>query len=208
MGIKERRAREKQLTRESILTAAHQIARREGWPALTIRKVADAIEYSTPMIYEHFANKEEILLELMREGYRQLIASEQQAMVSTEDRRERLFKIVDAYWDFAQRHPELYQIMNGMGGVPLDLEETARVGREAGMPSVTALEEWAQENGIALDDAFGSIEIAWSLMHGMVSLLLAQRIEGGEARAKRLLHQGIETLLTGVMHMAQQESSG
>jgi AcrR family transcriptional regulator len=207
MGIKERRAREKQMTRESILAAAHQIAQREGWPALTIRKVADAIEYSTPMIYEYFANKEEILLELMREGYRQLIASTQQAMLSTEDHQERLFKIVDAYWDFALRNPELYQIMNGMGGVPLDVQETARVGREAGMPSVTALEDWAQENGIVLDDAFGSIEIAWSLMHGIVSLTLAERIEGGEPRARRLLHQGVEALLNGVAQMAQQENS-
>lgn len=204
MGIKERRAREKQITRESILTAAHQIARREGWTALTIRKVADAIEYSTPMIYEHFANKEEILLELMREGYRQLIASTQQAMLSTEDRRERLFKIVDAYWDFAQRNPELYQIMNGIGGVSLPIQETARVGREAGMPSVVALEDLARENGVVLEDAFGSIEIAWSLMHGMVSLTLAERIEGGEPRARRLLHQGIEILLNG---MTSQKSA-
>src|SRR5687768_16278471 len=60
MGIKERREREKQVTRQSILTAAHRIARQEGWPALTIRKVADEIEYSTPMIYEYFTNKEEI----------------------------------------------------------------------------------------------------------------------------------------------------
>ena len=205
MGIKERRAREKQITRESILTATLQIARREGWSALTIRKVADAIEYSTPMIYEHFASKEEILLELMREGYRQLIARTHQAMLSTEDRRERLFNIVDAYWDFAQHNPELYQIMNGMGGVSLDIEETARVGREAGMPSVVALEDWAKENGIVLDDAFGSIEITWSLMHGMVSLTLAERIEGGEPRARRLLHQGIETLLNGVTSQQKLE---
>lgn len=205
MGIKERREREKQITRQSILTAAHQIARQEGWPALTIRKVADAIEYSTPMIYEYFANKEEILLELMRDGYRQLIASTQQARFSTEDRRERLFKIVDAYWDFAQSNPELYQIMNGLGGVPLDIQETARVGREAGRVSLEALEDWAQENGIVLEDAFGAIEIAWGLMHGIVSLTLVERIEGGEPRARLLLHQGLQALLIG---MTQPKSAG
>ncbi|GHO99205.1 TetR family transcriptional regulator [Reticulibacter mediterranei] len=205
MGIKERRAREKQVTRENILAAAHRIARQEGWPALTIRKVADEIEYSTPMIYEYFANKEEILLELMREGYQQLMASMQQARLSTEDLRERLFRIVDAYWGFARNNPELYQIMNGLGGVPLPIEETARAGREAGMVSVAAVEDWAQENGIVLEDSFGAVELAWSLMHGMVSLTLAERIEGGEPRARRLLHQGIEALLTsGIL----QKSSG
>lgn len=196
MGIKERREREKQVTRESILTAAHQIARQEGWPALTIRKVAEAIEYSPPMIYEYFANKDEILLALMREGYQQLIASMQQARFSTEDRRERLFKIVDAYWAFAQSHPELYQIMNGLGGVPLAIQETASAGRDAGLVPLAALEDWAQMNGIVLEDSFGAVELAWGLMHGMVSLTLVERIEGGEPRARLLLHQGIEALLT------------
>ncbi|GCF11694.1 TetR/AcrR family transcriptional regulator [Dictyobacter arantiisoli] len=205
MGIKERREREKQVTRESILTAAHKIARLEGWPALTIRKVADEIEYSAPMIYEYFANKEEILLELMREGYQQLIASMQQAQFSTEDRRERLFKIVDAYWAFARSNPELYQIMNGLGGVPLDIQETTRAGRAAGMVSLAALKDWAQTSGIVLEDDFGAVEITWSLMHGMVSLTLVERIEGGEPRARLLLHQGLQALLTG---MTQQKSAG
>jgi AcrR family transcriptional regulator len=205
VGIKERREREKQVTRESILTAAHQIARQEGWPALTIRKVADEIEYSAPMIYEYFANKEEILLELMRDGYQQLIASMQQARFSTEDRRERLFKIVDAYWAFARSNPELYQIMNGLAGVPLDSQETARAGRAAGMVPLAALEDWAQTSGIVLQDAFGAVEIAWSLMHGIVSLTLVERIEGGEPRARLLLHQGLQALLIG---MTQQKSAG
>jgi AcrR family transcriptional regulator len=193
------------VTRQSILTAAHQIARLEGWPALTIRKVADEIEYSTPMIYEYFANKEEILLELMREGYQQLIASMQQARFSTEDRRERLFKIVDAYWAFARSNPELYQIMNGLGGVPLDSQETARAGRAAGQVPLAALEEWAQTSGIVLEDPFGAVETAWGLMHGMVSLTLVERIEGGEKRARLLLHQGLQALLIG---MTQQTSAG
>lgn len=205
MGIKERREREKQVTRESILTAAHQIARQEGWPALTIRKVAEAIEYSPPMIYEYFANKDEILLSLMREGYRQLIASMQQARLSTEDRRESLFKIVDAYWDFARSNPELYQIMNGLGGVPLAIQETARAGRDAGLVPLAALEDWAQTNGIVLEDPFGAVEMAWGLMHGIVSLTLVERIEGGEPRARLLLHQGIQALLTWV---TMQKSAG
>ncbi len=205
MGIKERRQREKQVTRESILTAAHRIAKLEGWPALTIRKVADEIEYSTPMIYEYFANKEEILLELMRNGYQQLIASMQRARLSTEDREERLFKIVDAYWDFAQSNPELYQIMNGLAGVPLDSQETARAGLASGVVPQAALEDWAQTNGIVLPDAFGAVEIAWSLMHGMVSLTLVERIQGGEPRARLLLHQGLQALLIG---LTQQQSTG
>jgi len=47
-----------------------------------------------------------------------------------------------------------------------------------------------------VQDPFGAVEMAWALMHGMVSLTLVERIEGGEPRARLLLHQGIEALLT------------
>jgi AcrR family transcriptional regulator len=56
--------------KQAILAAARDIAAQEGWQAVTIRKVADRIEYSRPMIYEHFENKDAVLLELMREGFR------------------------------------------------------------------------------------------------------------------------------------------
>ena len=69
MGIKERRERQKQELRAGILAAAREIASEEGWQAVTIRKIAALIEYSPPVIYEHFGSKEEILLELVRTGY-------------------------------------------------------------------------------------------------------------------------------------------
>jgi len=70
MGIEERRDRERQEMKQAILAAARDIAAQEGWQAVTIRKVADRIEYSPPMIYGHFENKDAVLLELMREGFR------------------------------------------------------------------------------------------------------------------------------------------
>lgn len=40
----------------------------EGWQSLSIRKIADAIEYSIPVIYDHFENKEAILHEMGKDG--------------------------------------------------------------------------------------------------------------------------------------------
>src|SRR5690349_10062450 len=120
MGIKERREREKQITREAILSAARKIARTEGWSALTIRKVGEQIEYSPPMVYEYFASKDEILLHLLHEGFQQLNDAMRQATLATEDREARLYEIAEAYWQFAMSNPELYQLMHGTSGVPLD----------------------------------------------------------------------------------------
>ena len=195
MGIKERREREKQITRQAILMAALQIARQEGWPALTIRKVGEHIEYSPPMVYEYFASKEDILLQLLQEGFRQLTATMQQARMSTEDCEERLLKIADAYWQFATSNRELYQLMHGLAGVPLNTTVMAHAVQEICTTAQEALVDWAQERGITLEDALGATEIIWSLLHGLLSLTLVDRVEGGERRARDLMHHAIQNQL-------------
>src|SRR6266702_7510484 len=122
MGIKQRRESERQEMRQemrqSILSAAREIAAEEGWQAVTTRKVAERIEYSQPTIYEYFENKEAILLALLRLGYEQLVAMMQLAFDSTDDPQDRLLAMTEAYWDFAFRSPELYQVMHGLAGTP------------------------------------------------------------------------------------------
>ncbi len=54
MGITERRLRQKEEVRNNILVTAWQMVKEEGWQSLSIRKIADAIEYSVPVIYDHF----------------------------------------------------------------------------------------------------------------------------------------------------------
>ena len=89
MGIAERKIRQKEEVRSSIVQAAWQIVTEEGWQALSIRKIADAIEYSVPVIYDHFQNKEAILLEFTKRGFRLLNEDLEKAKVqfSTPDRQ-------------------------------------------------------------------------------------------------------------------------
>ncbi len=56
MGHIERKKREQQITRNSILKAALDIANAEGWQAVTIRKISESIEYTTSIVYSHFEN--------------------------------------------------------------------------------------------------------------------------------------------------------
>jgi hypothetical protein len=61
MASKERILRLKDETRANILEASLDIVKEEGWAALSMRKIADKIEYTAPIIYEYFENKEAIL---------------------------------------------------------------------------------------------------------------------------------------------------
>ena len=69
MGVKERRQRERTEIRERILDAALEVFATEGVEGVTMRALADAIEYTPPVIYAHFRDKDAIIEELC---YRQL----------------------------------------------------------------------------------------------------------------------------------------
>ena len=197
MGIKQRREREKQEVRQGILKAAREIARQEGWQSVTIRKVADLIEYSPPTIYEYFENKEDILLELRREGFRQLAATLKAIRDVTEDPKQRLLDMVEAYWNFAMSKPELHQVMNCLGGVSLSYLEKPPAAHEVFAMTQEALVEWSTMNGVEVPDVQGAAEIIRSLVHGLISLTMVDRINGGEPRAKELLHRAMRDMFAG-----------
>lgn len=180
--------------RQGILTAAREIARHEGWQSVTVRKVAERIEYSPPTIYEYFESKEDILIELLREGFRQLAAALKTVRKVTEDPEQRLLNMAEAYWNFAMGNPELYQVMNGLGGVPFDCLEKPPAARESFVTTQEALMDWAKAKGVDIPDVEGAVEIIRSLVHGLISLTMVDRISGGEARAKELIQRAMRDM--------------
>lgn len=195
MGFKQRREREKQAMRQGILEASRHLARQEGWSAVTIRKIAEQIEYSPPMVYEYFASKEDLLLELLREGFHLLAATMQRAFREAEDGEERLLRIGEAYCQFARTYPELYQVMHGLGGVPLDAQERMLAAQEICEIALEALTIWAQTRSVTLDDPAEAADMLWALLHGMVSLYIIGRFQEENHRAERLARRTIQSLL-------------
>ncbi len=195
MGVKERRERQKEATREGILAAARSIARTEGWSAVTIRRVADMIEYSPPTIYEYFAGKDAILSEVQREGFDQLADALRRAGERAADPAERIVQIGKASWTFAQQQPELYQVMHGVDSAGLPTEETLAGARKAAAVVYEALEQWAQAHGVVLQDPQGAVETLWALLHGLIAVTLLDRVGGGPERAERLAAQAMKDLL-------------
>ena len=203
MGFKQRREREKQQIRQSILSAARQIAAEEGWQAVTTRKVAEQIEYSQSTIYEYFENKEAILLAVLRSGYEQLVVLVQAAFASTDDPEARLLAMSEAYWDFAFRSPELYQVMHGLAGIsfgryghpdtPVEVRQSFGLAREA-------IQRWAEAEGVERADITDLVEARRGLMHGLITLAMASRIAGEPERAKHILQETMRDLLFAWSH--------
>lgn len=114
MGSKERIIRQKEQTRANILKAARQIVKQEGWQGLSMRKIADKIEYTAPIIYEYFSSKEAILQELTCKGFQLLSKDLEEAKKKHSEPAEQLEAMWMAYWDFAHKNKEMYQLMYGV----------------------------------------------------------------------------------------------
>jgi AcrR family transcriptional regulator len=110
MGIVERKKRQKQALRERILDAARRIVVREGFAALSMRKIADAIEYSPATLYLHFASRDEIARALCAEGFAQLLATFV-PLAAIADPAERLKALGHAYVAFGVAHPQTYRLI-------------------------------------------------------------------------------------------------
>jgi AcrR family transcriptional regulator len=114
MGSKERILRQKEETRANIIIAAREIVKEEGWQGLSMRKIADKIEYTAPIIYEYFSNKEAILQELSCKGFCILVKELEAAKATSKDPAQQLEAMWLAYWSFAHTNREMYQLMYGV----------------------------------------------------------------------------------------------
>ena len=190
-----RRERQKQETREAILSAALNIARTEGWAAVTVRHVADLIEYRSPIIYEYFANKDALLEELQAQGFT-LLSARVEGSSAGEDGRARILKMSDAYVDFAYEQPELYQLMHGWNSANVSLERTLAGATQVGRVVQDGIEKWAAEQDVLVSDPSAKVETAWGLLHGLISVEMLGRIGGGQERVRQLARQALEDLLT------------
>lgn len=175
MGSKERITRLKEQTRINILDAAHGIVKDEGWQALSMRKIADKIEYTAPIIYEYYANKEAILLELTKKGF--LLLSEQ--MEEAKSRHTSLPDQIEAmwlaYWNFAFRETEYYQLMFGVEMNCCLMDEILPSGST---PYDLAARPIADLMGIADtedDRVCTKYYTYWSIVHGLVSINIVRK---------------------------------
>jgi AcrR family transcriptional regulator len=110
MGIQERRERERIELRAKILDVARDLFAKEGYEAVTMRKIAEKIEYSPTAIYLHFKDKDELIRELCQYDFRRF-AARFSSTASVEDPLERLRATGRIYFDFAAQCPEQYRLM-------------------------------------------------------------------------------------------------
>lgn len=180
MGPKERRAREREEIRTVILDAAREMFATEGFDAVTMRRIAEKIEYSPTAIYFHFRDKDALMKELCLTDFLTL-AQQFGKIAQIKDPFERLRRTGMAYIDFGVQNPNHYRLMFMTPHPPIELdgEDAARKGNpeeDAYAFLKTIVAECIELGRFRSDlkDVDLIAQTVWAGVHGAISLQIAK----------------------------------
>jgi len=205
----QRREREREELREQILSAAMNILASEGYEAVTIRRLANEIEYTPGALYSYFKDKDEIVFALVVRAAQHL-NKVFQAQESLPNPLERLWAIGRAYLKFAMEHQEYYDLLFIMS-TPIQKISEAEFseGYTAFIILRQTVGECMEHGYLPRADADVAAFALWSFVHGSVSLMIRKRLAIiPEEKYQDLLHGAYNFLMSSMMprHHEQPEA--
>jgi AcrR family transcriptional regulator len=180
VGIAERKEKQKEEIRKMILDASMKLFVEEGFEKVSIRKIADIIEYSPTTIYLYFKDKNEILFYLNQAGFIKLLELNA-SLMAIENPLLRLHKMGENYIRFGLEYPEYYDLMFIQ---PAPMEKLAELNlgewknADLTREMLKAMVAECMAKGIIKNHDVTIVAMAfWGLVHGLVSLSIRRRFE-------------------------------
>ncbi|MBA2301088.1 MAG: TetR/AcrR family transcriptional regulator [Acidobacteria bacterium] len=209
MGVKERQEREREATARAILDAARELFVAEGYQNVSIRKIAERIEYSPAAIYSYFSSKDDIFLALAEEGFRLLFASSDECAHAADPSSLPVDCIRSAFlniFTFSKTHPAYYALMFMDRSVPKISQDWERFGfvREMRKQLTERIQDAIDRNDFP---AGSNPEVIFRVLmvaiQGAAMMRLCDRMAPGEdpdALARVTLEAALTGLRTGFSH--------
>ncbi len=198
--VKERRAREKEQLRQEILDAARELFIREGYENVSMRRIAEKIEYSPTTIYLHFQDKAELLYCLCEETFARLVKEFEaiQAEGST-DPINCLRRGMRAYIEFGLKHPNHYKVTfishpEHHGADKYLTPDSMGMKCFAFLPKLVG--EAVRLGKFRPVDVMVTSQMFWAAIHGLTSLLITHP-DFPWAEREQLIEDLIETVVGG-----------
>jgi AcrR family transcriptional regulator len=174
MGVQERRAREKQELRQEIVDAARDLFVREGFDNVSMRKIAEKIEYSPTTIYLYFLDKADLLDCIVEETFQRLEARMAGIHESIPDPRQRLIEGLRAYIDFGIEHPSDYRVafLVERKGNADSYPRCGTMGQKLLEHVRQSVADCIRAGVFPVQDIEVASQVLWAGVHGMTSLLI------------------------------------
>lgn len=177
MGVVERKEREKEEMRQLILKTAMGLFLEEGFHNVSVRRIAEKMEYSPAAIYRYFPDRDDILFALHNEGFEELYKRQQEVLPIT-DIRKRLLRHGELYIKFGLENPEYYNLMFIMRS-PFRKVEGDTEKWQIGMRSYQFFRDDVERGlaeGVIRGENTDVVALAlWAQVHGLVALILRER---------------------------------
>jgi len=201
MGVKERRERQKKYLRQEILDAARELFVRDGYENVSMRRIADKIEYSPTTIYIYFKDKAELLEQVCKETFARLVQRLTKIMEQPGDPVERLKRGLLTYIEFGLQNPHHYRT-TFMMPIPEVLDEKKlHQENSPGMQAFSFLTQGVTDCIKAGKIREVNVELAaqtlWAGIHGITSLLIVHDHFPWVGREK-VIHYTVDTLVAGL----------
>ncbi|MEQ1757879.1 MAG: TetR/AcrR family transcriptional regulator [Vicinamibacterales bacterium] len=199
MGIKERQERERVAIRQAILSAARELFISEGYRNVSMRKIAERIEYSPAAIYSYFASKDDIFFALAEEGFGLLTDRVTATIGDLPEPMARVRAAIWEFYEFSKAQPEYFELMFTDRSVPSLNQDFHRLTffhelltRLEG-DILTCVERGQFSSGV---EPGAAMHVLWAGMLGAASINLARRLAPGED-PDALAHDVLEAVLSG-----------
>ena len=200
MGVKERQERDREAVARAILDAARDLFVTHGYEAVSIRKIAERIEYSPAAIYGYFPSKDDIFFALAEEGFRLLFSFSERPATAPETPVDRLRLMFWRYYDFTRQHPEYFALMFLDRSVPSISRNWDRFGFVGEMKHdmVQRIQQMVDDGAFpAGTSAHVVFRILLTATHGVAVMRLCDRLSPGED-ADALARATIDTVIAGL----------
>ena len=204
MGVKERQERDREEVRSSILDAARELFVAEGYRNVSIRKIAEKVEYSPAALYSYFPSKDDLFFALAEEGFRKLSEFTNDPAAATGDPLTAIRDGFMRYYQFSRTHPEYFELMfvdrsvpkishewEGFSFVQQMIDEVCAVIKRG-------IDQGLFPSGTNPEVAF---HILWAAIHGPATVAVCDRLapdENPDALARDTLEAAIAGLRAGI----------
>ena len=195
MGVKERRAREKANIREEILDAARTLFVKEGYEHVSMRKIAEKVEYAPGTIYLYFKDKAEILERLCDETFAKLEMRMQAIHADPSSPLDGLRRGLRTYIQFGIDNPNHY-IVTFMQAKQLPDDRQPQAGQRCFDKLRAAVGRCVEAGQLNCDDVEEVAQALWSGAHGVTTLLITCSFPFIEPN--RLIDRVVHILIEGI----------
>lgn len=199
MGIVARKEKQKQEIRSLILEESMKLFVEEGFSKVSVRKIAQRIQYSPTTLYLYFKDKNEILFYCCESGFKKML-EQNIALALISDPIERLHQMGVNYLNFGLEYPEYYDLMF-IQEAPMSALIDMGAGWSSGDQALEALKmivQDAMDKGLIVPAKVETVAMAvWSMVHGLVSLAIRQRLDKLVAaeEVENTMHESLDWLL-------------